>query len=179
MSLKIRKFYYPFIFFLGLILIIFEIEIFRNTIIDLNILISIITLSSLLFLLLDLKNYERTYNYSGFQLYFYSIINFIVGYGFIVCSIFMFTNYYFASDVIEDKEFKIIERSSLPGGKNSRDKRKPTFTINFEGQEKELVFKNEYYETMDNFGSIEISVQKGYFGFYILKNKKLIPINKW
>jgi hypothetical protein len=179
MSLKIRKFYYPFIFFLGLILIIFEIEIFRNTIIDLNILMSLILLSGLLFLLFDFKNYKKTYNYNGLKLYFNSIINFIVGYGFTVCSIFMFTNYYFASDVIEDKEFKIIKRSSLPGGKNSRDKRKPTFTINFEGQEKELVFKNEYYETMDNFGSIEISVQKGYFGFYILKNKKLIPINKW
>lgn len=77
------------------------------------------------------------------------------------------------------KEFEIIKRSSLPGGSKSRDKRKPTFTINFENKEKELVFNNEYYETMNNFGSIEISIQKGYFGFYILKNKNLIPINKW
>lgn len=179
MSLKIRKFYYPFIFFLGLILIFFEIEIFRNTIIDLNILISLIILSSLLFLLIDFKNYKETYNYSGLQLYFFSILNFIVGYGFTICSIFMFSNYHFASKLSKKREFEIIERSSLPGGKNSRDKRKPTFTINFEGKEKELVFKNEYYETMDNFGSIEISFQKGYFGFYILKNKKLLPINKW
>jgi hypothetical protein len=179
MSLKIRKFYYPFIFFLGLILIIFEIEIFRNTIIDLNILMSLILLSSLLFLLFDFKNYKKTYNYSGFQLYFYLILNFIVGYGFTICSIFMFSNYHFASELTEKREFEIIERSFLPGGKNSRDKLKPTFTINFEGKEKELVFKNEYYETMNNFGSVEISVQKGYFGFYILKNKKLIPISNW
>lgn len=158
---------------------IFEIKIFRNTIIDLNILISLILISSLLFLLIDLKNYKKTYNYSGLKLYFNSIINFIVGYGFTICSIFMFTNYYFASEIIEKKEFEIIKRSSLPGGSKSRDKRKPTFTINFENKEKELVFNNEYYETMNNFGSIEISIQKGYFGFYILKNKNLIPINKW
>lgn len=170
---KHRKIIYPFLFFLGLGLMIWQIKIFRNTIIDLFIPLGIILVVGTLAFLFDYKNYKKTYKKKGTGGYFYSAIQSLVGFGFIACSIFMLMNYYFAEEKTEHKIFEILERSSLPGSKYNRDKRKPTFTINFEGKEKQLVFTHKYYEKRNLYKSVEMETRKGYFGFDILENKKL------
>ncbi|MBE7661495.1 hypothetical protein [Tenacibaculum finnmarkense] len=173
MTKKQRKIFYPTIFILGLSLMAWQITIFRNTIIDLKILIGIILIVGITTFLVDYKNYGKTYKYSGIGLYFYSSIHYLCGFGFMACSIFILTNYYFADKTTVKKTYEIIERSSLPGEKYQRDERKPTFQINYDGKIKELVFNNEYYEKMDFFTNVELEVKKGYFGFDILENKKL------
>lgn len=147
--------------------------IFRNTIIDLKILIGIILVVGIVAFLADFKNYGKTYNYSGIGLYFYSSMQYIFGFGFLACSVFMLTNFYLADTKPVKETYEIVERSSLPGRKYHRDERKPTFDINYNGKIKELVFSHKYYEKMDFYTSVELEVRKGYFGFDILENKKL------
>ncbi|WP_114308690.1 hypothetical protein [Winogradskyella arenosi] len=65
MTQKQRKIFYPVIFFLGAILIIWEINIYRETIINLMIPIGIIMVVGIIAFILDFKNYKSTYEYSG------------------------------------------------------------------------------------------------------------------
>ena len=150
-----------------------QITIFRNTIIDLKILIGIILSVGLITFLIDFKNYGKTYKYRGIGLYFYSSMHYICGFGFIACATFMLTNYYMADSEPIKETYEIVERSSLPGRKYHRDERKPTFDINYNGKIKELVFPHKYYEKMEFYSNVELEVRKGYFGFDILENKKL------
>jgi hypothetical protein len=173
MTKKQRKIFYPTIFILGLILMVWQVSIFRNTIIDLSILIGIILVVGLVTFLVDFKNFRKTYEFSEIGLYLYSIMHYLFGFGFIACSIFMLTNYYFADKTIVKEKFEILERSSLPGSKYHRNERIPTFIINYNGKNKELVFLHKYYDKMNFYDSLEIDVKKGFFGFDILENKEL------
>jgi hypothetical protein len=152
---------------------IWQVNIFRNTIIDLKILIGIILVVGILTLLVDFKNYEKTYDYSGIELYIYSSMHYIFGFGFIACSIFMLTNFYLADETPVKQTYEIMDRSSLSGRKYHLDERKPTFDINYNGKIKELVFPHKYYENMEFYSNVELEIWKGYFGFDILKNKTL------
>jgi hypothetical protein len=173
MTRKQRKIYYVILLVFGLFLMAWQVTIFRNTIIDVSILIGIILIVAIITFIADFKNYGKTYKKEGISLYFYSGMQYILSYGFIACSIFMISNFYLAESEPVKESYTIVERSSLPGRKYHRDERKPTFRINYDGKIKELVFNHEYYEKMDFFTNVELEVRKGYFGFDILENKKL------
>ncbi len=173
MTKKQRKIFYPAIFISGLFLMAWQVSIYRNTIIDLSILISIILIVGIATFIVDFKNYGKTYKYSVIGLYLYSSMHYVCGFGFIVCSIFMLTNYYFAEETAIFEKFEIVDRSSLSGRKYHRDERKPTFKINYDGKLKELIFPHKYYKRMTFYTDVVLEVRKGYFGFDILENKKL------
>lgn len=164
---KIWKAYYTSMFFLGLILIFFEIFIYRQTIIDIYIPISIIIFTGLITFLLNKKHYKNIYNLSG---NFYPIMQNIISWGFITCYIFMATNFYFADDTIVEHKFKIEEKNSMPGSKRHRDERKPLIIINYFGFKKELVFDNEDTEKVKFADSTKVFVRKGGLGFDLLDN---------
>jgi len=173
MKKKQRKIFYPTIFILGLFLMVWQITIYRNTIIDLTILLGIIFVIGIATFLVDFKNYRKTYKYSGIGLYFYSSMHYICGFGFIACSFFTLTNYYLAERTPIKETFEIVERTWLPGSKHHRDEKQPAFKINYNGKLKQLVFPHKYYENMALYKNVELEVRKGYFGFDILENKKL------
>ncbi len=174
MTQKQRKIFYPVIFFLGAILIIWEINIYRETIINLMIPIGIIMVVGIIAFILDFKNYKSTYEYSGIGLYLYSAMHYVIGFGFIACSIFMLSNYYFADQNTRTESYEIIRTSSLAsGGKYRIDVRTPTFRINYNGKIKELVFSSEFYEKRNFYNNVELDIRQGLFGFDILENKKL------
>ena len=153
---------------------VWQINIFRNTIINLVIPIGIILVIGIVAFILDFKNYKRTYEYSGFGLYLYSAMHYIIGFGFMACSIFMLTNYYFADQSVKTESYKIVDRTWLPErvGKNGSEK-KPVFIINYKGKKKELVFYSQFYEKMNTYQTVEFETRKGFFGFDILENKRL------
>lgn len=174
MTKKQRKIFYPIIFILGLFLMAWQIAIYRNTIIDLKILVGIILIVGVVTFFIDFKDYKKTYNYNGIGLYLYSLLHYVCGFGFIVCSVFMLTNFYLAESESKKERFKIVERSSMPGsGKYHKSERKPTFKINYKGNIKELVFPHEHYDKMNFYTLVELEIRKGYFGFDILENKSL------
>lgn len=152
----------------------FQIQIFRNTIINWLIPALIIITIGIASFLIDFKNYNWTYDYSGFGLYLYSWMHYIFGFGFIACSIFMLTNYYFADQNAKKESYKIIDRTWLPKrvGKLGSEKQ-PVFIINYKGKKKELVFYSQFYEKMNSYNEVEFETRKGFFGFEILENKKL------
>jgi hypothetical protein len=107
-------------------------------------------------------------------LYIFSSIHYLIGFGFIACSIFILTNYYFADQNLKTESYEIIDRTWLPKriAKYGSEK-KPVFTINYKGEKKELVFYSQFYEKMDLYKTVEFETRKGFFGFEILENKKL------
>lgn len=174
MTKKQRKIFYAIIFILGILLMIWQIKIYRNTIIDLPILIGIIVATGIVAFIVDYKNYGKTYDYEGIGLYLYSGMQYIIGFGFITCSIFTLSNYYFAESNTKTESYEIIDRTWIQGGtKYRRNKKQPVFTINYEGKNKELVFNSKYYEKMELYKSVEFETREGLFGFKILENKKL------
>lgn len=174
MTKKQRKIFYPTIFFLGAILMILQIKIYRNTIIDLIIPIGIVLSISIIAFILDFNNYKKTYEYSGIGLYLYSIMHYVIGFGFIACSIFILTNYYFADQNVKTESHKIIDRTWLPERVTAYGSEKtPVFTINYKGKKKELVFYSKFYEKMDTYKTVEFETRTGFFGFDILENKRL------
>ncbi|MDO5970226.1 hypothetical protein Q4Q35_10445 [Flavivirga aquimarina] len=175
MTKKQRKIFYPTIFFLGAILMVWQIKIYRNTIIDLVIPIGIILIIAIIAFIIDFKNYKATYNYSGFGLFLYSIMHYIIGFGFIFCSVFMLTNYYLADKTVKTESFKIIDRTWIQGGgtKYHYGEKLPVFTINYKGKEKELVFFAQDFDKMNFYNTVDFETRKGFFGFDILENKKL------
>ncbi|RCW91993.1 hypothetical protein [Winogradskyella arenosi] len=101
-------------------------------------------------------------------------MHYVIGFGFITCSIFMLSNYYFADQNTRTESYEIIRTSSLAsGGKYRIDVRTPTFRINYNGKIKELVFSSEFYEKRNFYNNVELDIRQGLFGFDILENKKL------
>ncbi len=173
MTQKQRKIFYSTIFFTGIILMVWQILIFRKTIIDLEILIGIIALTGFLAFLVDFENYKKTYNSTGKSVDFNAFMYYFFGFGFIAASLFMLTNYYLADNKTVRKSFNIVKRTSIPGGKNNRSKRHPVFSINYNGKIKELVFFNEFYENMETYTNVDLVIKKGYFGYDIIESQTL------
>ncbi|MGV6830093.1 MAG: hypothetical protein ACWA5P_00845 [bacterium] len=173
MKKKHRKKVYSILFIVGLCLMGWQIAIYRNTIIDVSVLFTIILSVGLIAFLIDHKNYKKTFKYDGIVLYFYSAIHYVCGIGFIVCALFMLTNFYLADKSAIKESYEIVDRDSLPGRKYHRNERKPTFSIDYNGTLKELVFPHSYYDKMDDYSTVELEVRKGFFGYDILVNKTL------
>ncbi len=172
MKQKQREIFYTSIFFLGLFSIIWEIEIYRNTIIDWYVPTLIILFSGILAFYIDIKNFKKTYRYEGKELYLYSIMHYFVGFGFIICTVFMLANYYLSSSNTSDETFKILKRTELANGKSS-GKSKPVFTISYKGIDKELVFQSEYLDSLNYYSEVQLKSKKGFLGFDIITQKKL------
>jgi large-conductance mechanosensitive channel len=168
---KKRKIFYTVIFFAGITLLAWQGFIFRNTIIDLEILIGIIALTGFTAFLVDFENYKKTYNSTGKSVDFNAFMYYFFGFGFIAASLFMLINYYLADNKTVRKSFNIVERTSISGGKYNRSKRQPVFSINSNGKIKELVFFNEFYENMETYTIVDLVIKKGFFGYDIIESK--------
>tara|TARA_R110002049_G_scaffold240679_1_gene414540 strand:- start:638 stop:1165 length:528 start_codon:yes stop_codon:yes gene_type:complete len=174
MTIKQKELFYKIIFFIGLVAMIWEIRIYRQTIIDIKILLGIVFIVGILTMFFSLNDFQKLFNYKRKSvLYLWTFIQSAVSWGFIACSIFMFANYYLASDESNKQTYGILERSSMPGRKYHRNERKPTFKISYNGKIKELVFSHEYYDKMESYQNVELTVKKGFFGYDLLLEQKL------
>ncbi len=172
MSEKNRKIVYVIMFFLGISILIWEVEIYRQTFIDWKIPLSILIISGFLAFTIDFKNFKKTYNYKIKEAYFYSIFYYFIGFGSIICSTFLLINFYLSDPKIEKHSCVIVESSEISGGKGAR-KSQPTFIINYKGKNKELVFNSRYLWKKQFYSEVEIISQKGYFGFDVIIEQKL------
>lgn len=164
---KLWKVFYTLMFFLGLILIVFEISIYRKTIIDTYFPISIILVIGLFAFYFNKQHYKKTYSLKG---NFYPIMQNFISWGFISCYIFMAINYYLAENVTTNYRFKIKEKSSMPDSKNHRSEREPLVRFDYFNFEKELVFHFSDTEKVNSADSVKVFVRKGGLGFDILES---------
>jgi hypothetical protein len=164
---KFWKGFYATTALFGAILMDFEIFIYRKTIIDTYIPISIILFIGLLTFYFNRQHYKRTYILSG---NFFPIMQNIISWGFISCYIFMTSNYYLADKLTTEYKFEIKEKTSMSGSKGHSDERKPLVRIDYFEFEKELIFSYSDTEKVSNADSVKVTVRKGAFGFEILED---------
>ena len=162
---KKRDTFYQVVFFAGLILMIWEITIFRKTVISLGFLLLIIFGIGSIASFLDFKNYSQTYDLKGWKLYFFNFTQNILSWGFIACSILVLSNFYLSEGEIVEEKYEIIETSSMTGSKRNRSKRKPLVRIEYKGKMKELVFSNRFYNELEEYNYVNIGVKKGFFNW--------------
>ena len=135
--------------------------------------ISIIIIVGLLATKFDFDNYRKTYDLTGLKLYFFSWAQNTVGWGFLACSTFMFTNYYLAESDLKQSTLKIVDKSSMTGSRGNRSKRKPLITIIYNGEKKELVFPNTYYDELGEFKTVSLQTRTGFLNFDVIENQEL------
>jgi hypothetical protein len=149
----------------GIMLLVLEISIYRVTIIEATIPISIIFSVGVLTFFINKKHYAMTYNIHGV---FFPLMQNIVSWGFIACYLFMATNYYLADNDLHDLQFEIKSKSSISGPRTRRHERKPLVTIDYFGFKKELVFKYKDTEKVEKAQKIDLRIKKGLLGFDIV-----------
>jgi hypothetical protein len=164
---KFWKGFYEVTGFLGIVLIFFEIYIYRQTIIHTYIPISIILVVGFVTFYFNRQHYKRTYFLKG---NFFPIMQNLISWGFISCYIFMAANYYFADKNTTEYKFEIKEKSSMSGSKGHRNERKPLVRIDYFNFEKELVFHFVDTDKVNKADSVIVTIRKGGLGFDILND---------
>jgi hypothetical protein len=156
-----------FLFILGLILLIWEIFIYRRTIIELKIPL-LLWLTPGVFMTPLL--YKRMNYIDGMKAHWtlHYILHTCMTGAFILFA-FMASNLYFADNQIKNKTFDIISTGSLPGSKGHRSERKPYVMINYEGMEKQLIFSFPETERINSAKKVNLTVKRGLWGFDILE----------
>lgn len=168
------KVFYGLIFIAGVILMVFGVGIYRLTIISNLIPISIILSVGTASYILSRKHYHK--HNKGYGVFFGLLQN-ICSWGFIVCYLFMATNYYMADNEPRNLKFKIKSKSSMSGPKRKRKEKKPLVTIDYFGFEKELVFKYEDTKSVESAEEVSLTVNNGLFGFDILDHYEVVEKN--
>jgi len=164
-KLKFWKGFYTLTLFTGIVLLVFEINIYRKTIIDFYIPSSIILVVGLLTFYFNRHHYKKTYLLTGD---FFPLMQNLFSCGFISCYIFMATNYYSADKATTKYQFLIKEKSSMPGRKYHRNERQPLVRVDYFNFEKELVFRYSDTDKVNKADSVILSIRKGGLGFDIL-----------
>ncbi len=170
---KKNKIIYKVFFFVGMICLFFQYLLFTKTSIDLFVVLSIIIVSGFIGLYFDYKKYIFTHKVSGNLSYIFAYSQNVVFYGGLIGLSFLSLNFYLSKGEINNKKYNIIDRYSVQGRKYHRSERKPVFTIIFNNKEKDIKYSHSYFKEMNEFKSISIESQEGFFGFEVIKDKKL------
>lgn len=150
---------------LGLVLLAFGILLYRRTIINAYIPISIMLVVGFVTFYFNRQHYKKTYLLVENFLLF---IQHLISWGSLSCYVFMATNYYLADTKTTEYKFSIKEKNSMSGTKGHRDERQPLVTIDFFCLEKELVFRYVDTDKVNRADSVTVVVRKGGLGFDIL-----------
>jgi hypothetical protein len=152
--------------FASIILIIWEMFIFRKTFINFFIPFSLFIIGGLLLFFIlrkKIKYYIETEHGLLSQVFHGTVL-----FGGTLMFIFMFLNYYLPVNKIELIELKVIETGNLT---NRRGCDAPFAKVDYYGFEKQLVFPCNTNLNSANY--IKVKLQKGLFGFMVVKDLKL------
>jgi len=154
----------------GLLLGVWEVFLFRRTIIDVSIPLVLwltpgMVLTPIFYRWLNQIDNMRLPWIPHFLLH-YLLHTCIIGS--VVTFSFMAINYYGADPNFTSERFEILEKSSLPGSKGHRNERLPTALINYHGLNKEIVFKYRDTERFRNATYVILYVKRGLLGYDIL-----------
>ena len=149
-------------FFSGLILTIFEINIFHKTIVDWKIPTSIWFFGGLLFAPFMSKHLVNYYNTTG--LFLQSVFN-ICSFGGILVYVFMATNYYLGVDnQSETIRTEILKTGHLAKGRNGCGN--PYADVKIKNSDKELIFPCNF--EIERYKYVDLILKKGLLGFDII-----------
>ena len=154
------------LFFISLSLAIWGTNIYRLTIIKPSYLYSVGAFGGLLFNLtlsfLVKTSYSKVWNI---------FIKFCIGAGISYFGL-LYLNQKFADKEVLTDKFKIIRTGTLARGK-SGSCLQPFVIINFNGEEKQLVFYCNLENIIEIYSHVTLTYSKGLFGFEVIKSKYL------
>ena len=150
---------------------VFEIKIYRCTIIEVYIPILIILIIGLLTFYFTRQHYKKTYRLSS---NFFPLVQNLISWGFMSCYFFMATNYYLPEGSAVEYKFSIKEKRSLPGRSGHREQRSPLVEFDYFDFRKELIFPYSYTDNVNEADSLKIIVRRGKFGFDIIDYYELM-----
>jgi hypothetical protein len=154
--------------FIGsLLLTIWEIDIYQKTFIPLKIPFLIWVLTGLVltpFMRRTLTIYFTT------PFLFLQIVYNVVTWGGLVVTIFMLANYYLADKTTIAVNEKIISTGHLARGSRGHCE-KPFIIINYNGQEKQLVYYCDIQ--VEKYNSVDLTIAKGFLGYDIITTSDL------
>ena len=154
------------VFLVGAILTAFEINIYRDTIINWVIPTSIWFVTGLLLTLLTSRILELQYGKSSF---FIHLAYNVLAFGGMLIYIFMASNYYFPTDEKIVKKVKIIKIGYL--GKGRYGCGNPYVNVRINGIDKELIFPCD--TEIENHNFVSLTIRKGLLGFDVIIEKTL------
>lgn len=164
MKAKVWNLFYGTIALLGIAAMVWEIELYRQTFIQIWTLIILIIVPSILTYLAIKNHYCRTYRRKRFL---FPFLQSVFSSGFLITTSFMAINFYFPHEDSRTVEYDILKVGEL-GGRNH----KPYAVIRHNGQTKEIIFKrNPKLKISDK---IRLKIHTGLFGFEIISETKIL-----
>jgi len=152
-------------FFCGAILLIFEINLYRNTLINWAIPTTIFLVSGLIAILPTSTLLEKYYRTRHF---FLKLVYNIVAFGGITVYSFIAVNYYFPDSKEDHYKVEIIKTGHLAKGKNGCGPAYAKVEIN--NADKELIFPCGF--ELEGYRFVNLTIKKGFLGFEIITSKK-------
>lgn len=160
-------------FFVGLSLLIGEIEIYRKTIIDwklpLVICVTVGAISNFVF-------YNFLVKHGNMKSILVQLLFNIVGLGGITVYVFMWFNFEFSDINVTYKKVKVLEAKELLGPKRNRSKVRPVLVVKYEKLEKELIFRYHQRAIVEIQDSVELVVSIGALGYDVIKQVKFMKL---
>ncbi len=171
---KLKSNFLGALFFVGMILIIWEIEIYRVTFIKAKILTLVWLLTGVLITPLFKKIFNiyclNPYTPGRSPIFFHVLFN-TVSFGSILIFLFMFINQTFGSQY---KTFITLPIQSYGHfAKTRRSCGQAYAHVIYKGEEKELVFGCD--TKIEDYQSVQLEISTGLFGFEVITNQTLTP----
>ena len=159
---------------IGLLTLFMIINIYRLTIINIFIPLSLVLSVGLITFFFNRKRYKETYS---IKIDIFPFLQNTISWGGIICYLFLAINYYLANNNLKEYKFKIKNKSSMSGSNRNINQRQPLVRFDYYNLEKVLVFSYSNTERVNKADSVIIKVQKGFFGFDILESYDVNSIN--
>lgn len=157
------------LFFISFLLNFLNLKLYEETIIRIEIIAALYGIGILTFLMINriLKKISPWNNFNN--LIFYLLV---LG-SFLTTSI-LGINYYFSEKKTENKTYKILRKTEIIGSKYNRSKKIPAVIIETEKDyTKRIEFSRNLKYKVDKSSSIKLTLSKGLFNFYIIRNKQI------
>ncbi len=153
------------LFIATLYLTVFEIQIYRKTIIHWGILTFIWFSTGLILTPLTSSFLKKYFDTNSF---FLQLVFNVVTWGGLLIYAFMATNYYFPSDSSKSITTKIIKTGHLAKGRYGCEE--PYCEVVINRIEKQLFFPCDF--KIENYNDIDLTIKKGFWGYDIISDKK-------
>ena len=160
------------ILFMGFILTIFAINIFRLTFIPLKTSLGIYFIAGIVGYFVYRKKFYGIYKSKALN-FVTSIICLVGSFGGMFIFLFLALNFYLADKETNKENFVVVKTGSLAkGGKGNCNK--PYVIIERSNLEKQLIFKCNLSKKISAIKSIDLTLSKGKLGYYIIRHTQFI-----
>jgi len=172
MKIKAADIIYGVPFWVGLILQIFAVDLFRLTFISTTFSVGLYVATGLIGFFLLRQKMKRSLKNKFLDL-IASLTWSIVSFGGTLIFLFLAGNYYFAKHDTAKHTFPIVKTGTLGKGRFSSCAQ-PTVNIEKDGLTKEIIFKCNLPRNIASYKNIELVTSKGALGFDIIRDKQLV-----